>query len=195
MNTIKQHRCHWVTEDPFYIEYHDKEWSFPLYDNQKLFAMLNLEGQQAGLSWITILKKRKHYHQMFFNFNPKKIIQLKEEDIEKLLQDSGLIRNRLKLNAIVKNAHAYLNLQKSKIDFSEFLWSLVDHQPMILSKNKKLQSLAIERSIVMSKALKKCGFMFIGPTICYAFMQAVGMINEHEDNCYLHQHLSKECTT
>lgn len=191
-NMENKQRCHWVTEDPLYIEYHDQEWGVPLYDNQKLFAMLNLEGQQAGLSWITVLKKRKHYHRCFFNFNPKKIIQLTEDDIKKLLQDSGLIRNRLKLHGIVTNAHAYLNLQTSKVNFSEFLWNFVDNKPMLLTKNKKLQMLATDRSIEMSKALKKSGFTFVGPTICYAFMQAVGMLNEHNDNCYLHQRLSKE---
>ncbi len=184
MNIINLHRCHWVTEDSLYIQYHDKEWGVPLYDNQKLFAMLNLEGQQAGLSWITVLRKREHYHRCFFNFDPKKIIQLKESAIEKLLQDSGLIRNRLKLNAIIKNAHAYMNLQKSGEDFSKFLWSFVDHKPMLMAKNKKIQMLATERSIEMSKALKKLGFTFVGPTICYAFMQAVGMINQHDDHCY-----------
>lgn len=177
-------RCHWVTDDPLYIDYHDKEWGVPLYDNQKLFAMLNLEGQQAGLSWITVLKKREHYHGCFFNFNPKKIIQMKEQDIQQLLQDPGLIRNRLKLHAIVKNAHAYLNLQKSGEDFSSFLWSFVDNKPLFVTKSKKLQALATEKSVAMSKALKKLGFTFVGPTICYAFMQAVGMINQHDDHCH-----------
>ncbi|MCD8524413.1 MAG: DNA-3-methyladenine glycosylase I [Gammaproteobacteria bacterium] len=180
---MNKQRCHWVTEDPLYIDYHDNEWGVPLYDNQQLFAMLNLEGQQAGLRWITVLKKRMNYHTYFFHFNPKKIVQIKEQEIQKLLQDPGLIRNRLKLNAIIKNAYAYLNLQKSKIDFSEFLWGFVENQPMVLIKNKKLQTLARERSIAMSKALKQYGFTFVGPTICYAFMQAVGMINEHDPDC------------
>lgn len=182
-------RCHWVTDNPLYIDYHDKEWGVPLYDNQKLFAMLNLEGQQAGLSWITVLKKKAYYHKCFFNFNPKKIIQMKEQDIRHLLQDPGVIRNRLKLNAIVKNANAYLNLQKSGEDFSKFLWGFVDNQPMLITHSKKLQAMANEKSVAMSKALKKLGFTFVGPTICYAFMQAVGMLNEHDEDCYF-----KQCT-
>lgn len=176
-------RCSWVTEDPIYIEYHDHEWGVPVYDDQKLFAMLNLEGQQAGLSWITVLKKRANYHRAFFNFNPKKIIQLESEDIENLLQDPGLIRNRLKLNAIVRNAHAYLNFQKTEQGFSAFLWGFVNHQPIVIRTSEKVKLLATERSVAMSKALKKLGFTFVGPTICYAFMQAVGMINEHEAAC------------
>jgi DNA-3-methyladenine glycosylase I len=184
-------RCNWVTEDSIYIDYHDKEWGVPLHDNQTLFAMLNLEGQQAGLSWITVLKKRKHYYKCFFNFNPKKIIQLQDEDIEKLLLDAGLIRNRLKLYAIVRNARAYLNFQKSGEDFSSFLWSFVDKEPIVVSSNKKLQALATEKSIIMSKALKKLGFTFVGPTICYAFMQAAGMINEHDDDCHFNVNYSR----
>jgi len=180
-------RCQWVTSDPLYIEYHDHEWGVPVYDDLKLFAMLNLEGQQAGLSWITVLKKRKHYHKCFFNFNPKKIITLTDDDIEKLLKDPGLIRNRLKINAIIKNAHAYLEYKKAGGDFSKFLWSFVDHKPIIIAGKKKLQEHALECSEEMSRTLKKMGFKFVGGTICYAFMQAVGMIHEHDPACYKYQ--------
>lgn len=178
---MNKQRCHWVTKDELYMDYHDKEWGVPLYDKQQLFAMLNLEGQQAGLSWITVLKKRAHYYRCFFNFDPKKIVQLREQDIEHLLQEAGLIRHRLKLHAIVRNAQAYLHFQQTGEDFSAFLWGFVDHQPIVVTK--KLQAVVTERSIAMSTALKKRGFTFVGPTICYAFMQAVGMLNQHDDNC------------
>lgn len=177
-------RCHWVTSDPEYIQYHDEEWGIPLYDSQKLFAMLNLEGQQAGLSWITVLKKRANYYKCFFNFEPKKIIQLTEKNVEILMQNMGIIRNRLKINAIITNAKAYIDYQKNGADFSQFLWSFVDGKPMRVIGKPKLQKLALERSENMSRALKKLGFKFIGGTICYAFMQAVGMVNEHDQNCF-----------
>lgn len=178
------HRCHWVSDDSLYINYHDQEWGVPLYDSQKLFAMLNLEGQQAGLSWITVLKKREEYLRCFFNFDPKKIIRLTDEAIEKHLQNPGLIRNRLKLYGIVKNAHAYLNFIKEGNDFSGFLWSFVDNKPMHITGNKRAEKLAVERSMQMSKALKQLEFTFVGGTICYAFMQAVGMINQHDAQCH-----------
>ncbi len=180
-------RCHWVTEDPLYITYHDTEWGVPVYDDQKLFAMLNLEGQQAGLSWITVLKKRDHYHTCFFNFNAKKIISIKDSDIEKFMQDPGLIRHRLKLNGIVKNAYAYLNFKKTSKSFSDFLWSFVENRPMFITENKELQAIALEKSIAMSKALKKLGFTFVGATICYAFMQATGMLSQHDIHCHFNK--------
>lgn len=177
-------RCFWVNDDPLYIDYHDQEWGVPLHDSQLLFAMLNLEGQQAGLSWITVLKKRQEYYRCFFDFDAKKIIQLSNAAIEKLLKNPGLIRNRLKLYGIVKNAQAYLNFVENGHDFSKFLWGFVENEPMRVTKNKHLEKLAIERSLQMSKALKKLGFTFVGGTICYAFMQAVGMIQQHDIDCY-----------
>lgn len=182
-----QARCHWVSADSEYIKYHDLEWGVPVHDSLKLFAMMNLEGQQAGLSWITVLKRRKHYNKCFYNFDPKKIITLTDHDVEKFLQDTGLIRNRLKINAIISNAYAYLEYKKNNCNFSEFLWGFVDHKPIIIAGKKKLQQQALECSQAMSRALKNMGFKFVGETICYAFMQAIGMIHEHDSVCYKYQ--------
>ena len=176
-------RCQWVTPDPLYIEYHDHEWGVPVYDSLKLFAMLNLEGQQAGLSWITVLKKRERYHQCFLQFDPERVSKFTHKNIEALLRDEGLIRNRLKINAIISNAQAYLKFIEAGGDFSTFLWSFVDNEPMLLTIQPDLQPLAIERSIAMALKLKKMGFKYVGATICYAFMQAVGMISEHDLEC------------
>jgi DNA-3-methyladenine glycosylase I len=184
-----QARCQWVSSDPLYLAYHDQEWGVPVYDNLKLFAMLNLEGQQAGLSWITVLQKRERYHHCFFDFDPERISQLTHKAIERLLQDEGLIRNRLKLNSIVSNAQAYLCYQKSGGNFSELLWSFVEHKPMLVTHNADLKALAVKRSMAMAQQLKKIGFKFVGATICYAFMQAVGMIHEHDIECFRYQTL------
>ncbi len=180
-------RCHWVTSDPLYIQYHDDEWGVPVYDSLKLFAMLNLEGQQAGLSWITILKKRERYLQCFLQFDPERVSKFTHKNIEALLRDEGLIRNRLKINAIISNAQAYLKFTETGSDFSEFLWSFVENKPMLLTGHADLQLLAVERSVAMALKLKKMGFKYVGATICYAFMQAVGMINEHDVECFRHQ--------
>ena len=182
-----QTRCQWVTPDPLYIEYHDHEWGVPVYDSLKLFAMLNLEGQQAGLSWITVLKKREHYNQCFLQFDPERVSKFTLKNIEALLRDESLIRNRLKIEAIISNAKAYLKYTEASGDFSAFLWSYVENKPMLLTGHPDLQPLAIERSVAMALKLKKMGFKYVGATICYAFMQAVGMINEHDDICFKHQ--------
>lgn len=182
-------RCQWVNSDPIYLAYHDQEWGVPIYDSLKLFAMLNLEGQQAGLSWITVLQKRERYHHCFFDFDPERISKLTHKAIEKLLKDEGLIRNRLKLNAIVSNAQSYLRYQELGKNFSDLLWSFVEHKPMLVTHNADLKALAVQRSIAMAHRLKKMGFGFVGATICYAFMQAVGMINEHDVDCFRHQPL------
>lgn len=177
-------RCSWVSNDPLYIAYHDNEWGIPQFNSLKLFEKICLEGQQAGLSWITILKKRDEYRRCFFNFEPEKIIQLTAEDIELLLQNKGLIRNRLKLNSIIKNAHAYLAMQNNGENFSEFIWSFVDGKP-IINHYKEMSEVPIttEISDKMSKALKKRGFTFVGSTICYAFMQSMGLVNDHFEDC------------
>ena len=178
-------RCSWVSNDPLYIDYHDKEWGYPQYDNLKLFEKICLEGQQAGLSWITVLKKRDEYRRCFFNFQPEKIIQLTATDIELLLENKGLIRNRLKLNSIVKNAHAYLAMQNNNESFSQFIWSFVDGKPIINHfKDKSEVPVSTEISDKMSKALKKRGFTFVGTTICYAFMQSMGLVNDHFEDCF-----------
>ena len=178
-------RCSWVSNDPLYIDYHDNEWGYPQYDSLKLFEKICLEGQQAGLSWITVLKKRGEYRRCFFNFQPEKIIQLTAIDIELLLENKGLIRNRLKLNSIVKNAHAYLAMQNNNESFSQFIWSFVDGKPIINHfKDKSEVPVSTEISDKMSKALKKRGFTFVGTTICYAFMQSMGLVNDHFEDCF-----------
>ncbi len=179
-----QTRCHWVTPDPLYIDYHDHEWGVPVYDSLKLFAMLNLEGQQAGLSWITVLKKRERYNQCFLQFDPERVSKFTHKNIEALLRDEGLIRNRLKIEAIISNARAYLKFVEAGNNFSEFLWAFVDNKPMLLTADPDLQPLAIACSAAMALKLKKLGFKYVGATICYAFMQAVGMIQEHDIICY-----------
>jgi DNA-3-methyladenine glycosylase I len=161
--------------DPDYIDYHDQQWGRPEYDDRKLFAMLCLEGQQAGLSWLTILKRIPAYHAAFADFDPVQ------------LADPSIIRNRLKINAIVQNARSYLALQQQGLSFSEWLWQFVGGQPVI---NHWQQASEVPVSTLqaeaMSKALKKAGFKFVGPTICYAFMQAVGMVNDHLVDCPWH---------
>lgn len=180
-------RCQWVTADPLYIEYHDKEWGVPVFDDQTLFEFLILEGAQAGLSWITVLKKREHYRKCFHQFNVEKIARMTPAAINKLLLDPGIIRNRLKIEATITNAKAYLNLQDEGTTLSNFLWQFVDHQPI---QNHWQQHSHIpthtDLSDKLSKELKKRGFKFIGTTICYAFMQAVGMINDHTTHCFRH---------
>lgn len=179
-------RCGWVSDDPLYIEYHDHEWGRPIYESQKLFEFLILEGAQAGLSWITVLKKRENYRKCFDHFDPKKIARYSEKKIEKLLQNPGIIRNRLKVNAVVTNAKLYLAMEKEGIDFSEYLWGFVGGKPMNNHwKTFKQIPTMTSMSDKMSKDLKKRGFKFVGSTICYAFMQAVGMVDDHTTECFL----------
>lgn len=178
-------RCGWVSDDPIYIKYHDEEWGIPNYDDRHLFEMLCLEGQQAGLSWITVLKKREHYRKVLDNFDPQIIASYSDEYLEQLLKDSGIIRNRLKVYGIRKNAKAYLRLTESGESFSSYIWSFVGGSPI----NNHFQSLKeipaeTELSKAMSKQLKKDGFTFVGSTICYAFMQACGMVNDHTTDCF-----------
>lgn len=181
-----QKRCSWVSDEKIYIDYHDQEWGVPVYDDKNLFAMLNLEGQQAGLSWITVLKKREDYYKIFKNFDPELISKFSDGKIEKILQDPKIIRNRLKVNSIVINAKAYINFQKnSSVSFSEFIWGFVGNKTKINSwSEQNPQPASTQEAEQMSKALKKLGFKFVGPTICYAFMQAVGMVNDHDVECF-----------
>lgn len=177
-------RCHWVNQDPEYIAYHDHEWGKPTYDNLTLFEMICLEGQQAGLSWYSILKKRQGYRDLFHHFDPEKIASMNEDDIERLMQDTRIIRNRLKINAIIANAKAYLAMKENGEDFSTFIWQFVNGQPIINGWELSSQVPAeTELSKLLSKALKKRGFKFVGSITCYAFMQATGMINDHLVNC------------
>jgi DNA-3-methyladenine glycosylase I len=182
---IKQKRCAWVNDDPLYIAYHDKEWGRPIHDEKLLFEFLILEGMQAGLSWITILKKRENYRKAFDNFNAKKIAKYDEKKIAALLENPGIIRNKLKVNSIINNAKALLKLQKESGSFADYIWSFVDGKP-IKNHWKSLKQIPTANVISdkMSKDLKKRGFKFVGSTICYAFMQAVGMVDDHTQDCF-----------
>ncbi|EFE96802.1 DNA-3-methyladenine glycosylase I [Serratia odorifera DSM 4582] len=178
-------RCGWVTADPLYLEYHDHEWGTPTTDTRELFEMLCLEGQQAGLSWITVLKKRENYRRAFHDFDPQRVAAMTEQQVETLLQDAGIIRHRGKIEAIIANARALLAMQAAGEDFVEFIWRFVDGQPQ-LNQWQQLSQVPAKTatSDAMSKALKKRGFKFIGSTICYAFMQASGLVNDHLTGCF-----------
>ncbi len=183
-------RCDWLTDNKIYLEYHDKEWGVPVYDDRALFEMLILEGAQAGLSWITILKRRRTYRKAYDNFDPEKMANWTDGKIQKLLLDPGIIRNKLKVAAAQKNAQAYLQVIKDHRSFNDFIWSFVNGQP-ITNCWKTISEIpaATKESNDMSKALKKKGFKFVGPTICYAFMQAVGMVNDHITTCYRYEEI------
>ena len=178
-------RCWWCGDSELYQRYHDEEWGVPVYDDDQLFEMLNLEGAQAGLSWITILKKRENYRKAFDGFDAKKIARYSDKKIEKLMNNEGIVRNRLKINAFITNAKLYLEMQKNGESFNEYLWSFVDGKPI---KNERKNTSEVPattaESDAMSKSLKKRGFKFVGSTICYAFMQASGMVDDHVVDCF-----------
>lgn len=174
---MKKTRCTWCESDPIYIEYHDKEWGVPVHDDQMLFEMINLEGAQAGLSWLTILRKRENYRKAFDRFNAKKIIRYNAAKIKSLMKNEGIVRNRLKIHAVIENAKAFLQVQKEFGSFDQYIWSFTSGKPA-----QKKEALKI--SEVLSKDLKKRGFRFVGGTIAYAFMQAVGMVNDHAPDCF-----------
>ncbi len=193
MNKMSQEmsgRCEWCGTDPLYVQYHDEEWGVPIYDNRTLFAKLILDGAQAGLSWITILKKRENYWAAFDNFDAEKIVRYDDEKIAQLLQNPGIVRNRLKVQSVVKNARGYLDILENEGSFSDYIWQFVDGRP-IQNNYADMADMPTESaaSRAMSKALKKRGFNFVGPTICYAFMQAVGLYNDHLTTCFRHQQL------
>ena len=184
---LAKKRCGWVSDDPLYIEYHDTEWGRPEYDDQKLFEMLCLEGAQAGLSWITVLKKREHYRKVFDNFDPHKIAQYDDKKREQLLNDAGIIRNKLKVNAFIVNAQQYLEITKTQ-SFKDYVWQFVGGKPIKNNwKSLKEVPVTVPESDAMAKQLKKDGFKFVGSTICYAYMQATGMVNDHVQECFLNQ--------
>jgi DNA-3-methyladenine glycosylase I len=186
MSSEIKKRCFWVSDDPLYIDYHDNEWGKPEYDSQKLFEFLVLEGMQAGLSWITILKRRENYYHAFDQLNPQKIALYDQKKINELLENKGIIRNRLKIKSIIKNAQSYLKLQE-KESFSQFIWQFVDGKPKINHfRTKNEIPTETDASRKLSKALKARGFSFVGPTICYAFMQACGLVNDHTTDCFLY---------
>lgn len=178
-------RCEWAGSDPVYIAYHDNEWGRPLHDDRRLFEMLILEGMQAGLSWITILRKRENFRRAFDDFDPVKVAEYGEEKIAALLADEGIIRNRLKVNAAVTNARAFLEIQREFGSFDSFIWSYVDNTPVINSP-KTVADLPASTPLSdrISRDLKKRGFKFVGTTIIYSFMQAVGMVDDHVISCF-----------
>lgn len=179
-------RCEWLKLDnPLYVKYHDKEWGVPVTDDQKLFEFITLEGAQAGLSWLTILKKREGYRRAFHNFDPDKVAKMTERDVARLLKDESIIRNRLKIESTISNAKAFLAVQKECGSFAKYMWSWVDGKP-IQNAWKRMKDVPAETELAraMSKDLKKRGFRFVGPTIWYAHMQAVGMVNDHTVDCF-----------
>ena len=192
MTSANQHkpRCIWAGDDPLYRAYHDDEWGVPLHDDQRLFEFLILEGAQAGLSWITILRKRENYRAAFDDFDAARIAEYTPNKIESLLQDTGIVRNRLKVQSAVINAQKFLEVQNEFGSFDQFIWQFVEGKP----RQNKWRSMAevpahTAESDAMSKELKRRGFKFVGATICYAQMQATGMVNDHTTDCFRHKEL------
>lgn len=185
-------RCEWVGEDPLSLSYHDKEWGVPEHDDLKLFEFLILEGAQAGLSWMIILRKRENYRKAFDNFNPGKVSKYDEKKIRELLSNKGIIRNRLKIEAAIQNAKAFLAVQEEFGSFDAYSWQFLGGGPKINAWKKMEEIPATSpESDAMSKDLKKRGFKFVGPTICYSHMQAVGMVNDHTMDCFRYKELLK----
>ena len=178
-------RCSWCGTDPLYVAYHDNEWGIPVDDDRHLFEMLILEGQQAGLSWFTILKKRAAFREVFAGFDPERVAEFGDRDIEGLLKDRRIVRNRAKLTAAVGNARAFLDLQARHGRFSAWLWGFVDGEPVI-NRPASGTDVPAETPVSrrLSKALRASGFRFVGPTICYAYMQAVGLVDDHVEGCF-----------
>ena len=180
-------RCGWTGNDPLYQRYHDEEWGVPCFDDRTLFEFLILEGAQAGLSWITILRKRDHYRKVFDQFDAEKIAGYGEEKVAALLADPGIVRNRLKVNSAISNARLFLEIQSELGSFSDFIWKFVDGEPIQNHwRSPEDVPVTTAESDAMSRELKKRGFKFVGGTICYAYMQAVGMVNDHTVDCFRH---------
>ncbi|HAX16172.1 MAG TPA: DNA-3-methyladenine glycosylase I [Leeuwenhoekiella sp.] len=189
---MTKHRCGWCVGDPLYEAYHDQEWGVPVYDDQTIFEFLILETFQAGLSWITILRKRENFREALDAFDYKKIAAYSDDKLEELLQNPGIIRNRLKVKATVSNAQAFIKIQEEFGSFSKYIWSFVNHKPVQNSvKNYKEAPATTAISDALSKDLKKRGFKFTGSTVVYAHMQATGMVNDHEVNCFRYAEVSK----
>ena len=184
MSAVKL-RCPWPGDDPLYVKYHDEEWGVPSHDDQHLFEMLILEGAQAGLSWITILRKRENYRRAFADWNVEKIARFGEKDFSRLMNDAGIVRNRLKIRAAIENAKAFLKVRKEFGSFNRYIWQFVGGAP-IQNRRRAMHNIPnrTPESDAMSRDLKKFGFRFVGSTICYAFMQAVGMVNDHLTSCF-----------
>lgn len=185
-------RCEWCGDDPLYVEYHDTEWGVPLHDDRTLFEFVVLEGAQAGLSWLTVLRKRENYREAFDNFDPGKVARYDERKIEELLSNDGIIRNRLKVKSAVQNAQAFLKVQEEFGSFDAYIWRFVDGKPL-QNARKSLKEIPAQtpESEAMSKDLRQRGFNFVGPTICYAHMQATGMVNDHIVGCFRHKEVAK----
>lgn len=185
-------RCGWAGPEQIYLDYHDHEWGVPVFDDRLLFEFLILEGAQAGLSWITVLKKRDAYRRLFHNFDADKIARFSRTKIEHLLQNSAIIRNRLKIESTVDNARAFLTLREQHDSFSDYLWQFVDGRPVQNKwKSDRQVPASTKQSEAMSRDLKQRGFRFVGPTICYAYMQAIGMVNDHITTCFRHAQVAK----
>lgn len=186
-------RCGWCGQDPVYQAYHDQVWGRPVADGQSLFAKLCLDGQQAGLSWITILRKQAGYEAAFAGFNPDALVCYTDADVERLMGNPGIVRNRLKIQSVIRNAHAYVAMRDAGEDFAAFLWGFVGNRPLINSWQELAQvPTETDESRAMSKALKQRGFNFVGPTICYAFMQATGLVMDHLTGCHCYQECCDE---
>ena len=192
MNMQKQ-RCTWCGSDPLYVSYHDDEWGVPVHDDRRLFEFLVLEGAQAGLSWLTILKKRENYRRAFDNFDIERIARYGPQDITRLLHDPGIVRNRLKIEAAIRNASGVLCIREEYGTLDTFLWRYVDGSP-VQNARKGITDLPAKtkKSDQISKDLKKRGFNFVGSTICYAFMQAVGMVNDHVQDCFRYKEIARD---
>jgi len=189
---MKKIRCAWCGEDPLYVAYHDQEWGTPVIDDESLFEFLILETFQAGLSWITILRKREYFREAFDNFDYKKIATYDEGKYEELMGNPGIIRNRLKIRSAISNAVAFMKIQEEFGSFSDYIWAFVNHKP-ILNEWKSMKELPAKTDIsdVISKDLKKRGFKFVGSTVVYAHMQATGMVNDHVVNCFRYEEVKK----
>ena len=185
-------RCTWCGSDPQYVAYHDKDWGVPVYDDRLLFEMLILEGAQAGLSWLTILKKRTNYRKAFHNFDAERIARYDQDEIDRLMQDAGIVRNRLKIESAVKNARGFLQIREEFTSFADYLWRHVDGKP-IINVWQDISEIPAHTSLSdqLSKDLKKRGFNFVGSTICYAFMQSIGMVNDHTTDCFRYPEINQ----
>jgi DNA-3-methyladenine glycosylase I len=180
-----KNRCEWCGDDPLYCSYHDEEWGVPLHDDRRLFELVVLEGAQAGLSWITILRKRENYRAAFDNFEVEKVASYGEEKITELLGNAGIVRNKLKINSAISNAKAFIEVQREFGSFDSYIWQFTGGKTITNSFNTMTEIPATSlESDAMSKDLKKRGFKFVGSTICYAFMQSIGMVNDHKMNCF-----------
>ncbi len=185
-------RCTWCGSDPQYMAYHDEDWGVPVYDDRLLFEMLVLEGAQAGLSWLTILKKCDNYRKSFHDFDAARIACYDQQEIDRLMQDDGIVRNRLKIESTIKNAKGFLQIREEFSSFADYLWRYVDGK-QIVNEWKNLSDIPARTKLSdqLSKDLKKRGFNFVGPTICYAYMQSIGMVNDHTTDCFRYREINQ----